>query len=145
MKRFHHNRHREPNSDQFDAWTTVNGPFLAEIRSPEGAARECHPQKYERRLTIASKNVLGLPTKDAGWLQSGSEEKRISLLVPYATSCRARRASQACARASQAARSTRAQLAAAQLRLPEATYGPRAIDGVERSRPFYEVPKTHFH
>ena len=37
MKRFRQNRHREPNSDHFGAWTTANGPHLAEIRSPEGA------------------------------------------------------------------------------------------------------------
>ena len=33
MKQFRQNRHREPNSDQFDAWTTVKGPYLAAIRS----------------------------------------------------------------------------------------------------------------
>ena len=51
MKRFRQNRHREPNSDHFGAWTTVNGPSLAEIRSPEGAARKRHPQpKRKGRL-----------------------------------------------------------------------------------------------
>ena len=46
MKRFRQNRHREPNSDQFDAGTTVNGPHLAEVRSPEGAT----PRRREGAL-----------------------------------------------------------------------------------------------
>ena len=46
MKRFRQNRHREPDSDQFDAWTTVNGPHLAEVRSPEGAT----PRRREGAL-----------------------------------------------------------------------------------------------
>ena len=45
MKRFRQNRHREPNSDQFDAWTTVNGPFLAEIRPQAFSPARRHPQK----------------------------------------------------------------------------------------------------
>ena len=46
MKQFRQNRHREPNSDQFGAGTTANGPHLAEVRSSEGAT----PRRREGAL-----------------------------------------------------------------------------------------------
>ena len=56
MKRFRQNRHREPNSDQFDAGTTVNGPHLAEVRSPEGAT----PRRREGALASCASLVMNL-------------------------------------------------------------------------------------
>ena len=63
MKQFRQNRHREPNSDQFDAGTTVNGPYLAEVRSPEGATprrREVALDSSLDRASLVMNLKLGL-------------------------------------------------------------------------------------
>ena len=54
MKRFRQNRHREPNSDHFGAWTTANGPYLAEVRSPEGATARRREGALDSSLDRAS-------------------------------------------------------------------------------------------
>ena len=68
MKRFRQNRHREPNSDQFDAWTTANGPYLAEVRPPEGATprrldrlavHDVHRERLAARLRRVGGTVQG--------------------------------------------------------------------------------------
>ena len=73
MKRFRQNRHREPNSDQFDAGTTVNGPSLAEIRSPEGAT----PRRREGALASRVMNLKYHegPRNNAGDLQKSVQHR----------------------------------------------------------------------
>ena len=65
MKQFWQNRHREPNSDSFDAGTTVNGPYLAEIRSPEGAT----PRRREGALAPRASLVMNLKFRLAARLR----------------------------------------------------------------------------
>ena len=64
-KRFRQNRHREPDSDQFDAWTTVNGPHLAEVRSPEGATQ----RRREGALAPRASLVMNLKFRLAARLR----------------------------------------------------------------------------
>ena len=65
MKRFRQNRHREPNSDQFGAGTTANGPHLAEVRSPEGAT----PRRREGALAPRASLVMNLKFRLAARLR----------------------------------------------------------------------------